>query len=119
MVMSLYRNQLSPTYKYLQPALVQGEHCQKYMEWILLHSLLHLEVLGVPIWRQRVGRLSCQHIQQPSLGTWDYGRGKQPIATWSKQRETWRNNFTHDGAASSSSRSTEVWSGTCYSSTST
>jgi hypothetical protein len=75
MVMSLYRNQLSPTYQYLRPALVQGEHCQKYMEWILLHSLLHFEGLGVPIWRQRVGRLCGQHIQQPSLGTWDYGRG--------------------------------------------
>jgi hypothetical protein len=38
-------------------------------------ALLHLEGLGVPIWCQRVGRLCGQNIQQPSLGTWDYGRG--------------------------------------------
>jgi hypothetical protein len=76
MAESLCSNQFSPTYQYLRPALVQEEHCQKHMEWFLLHSHLCLEGLyWVPIWYQREGRWCGRHIQQPSLGTWGYGGG--------------------------------------------
>jgi hypothetical protein len=74
MAESLCSNQFSPTYQYLQPALVQEEHCQKAygMDSVALPSVFRRVVLGpymVPEGGQIV-QLAHTTAQPGNLGLW-------------------------------------------------